>query len=266
MHKIYSMVSILFLIVFSNSLFAQCWKDFYGKWKTLEGVYLEVRESDKKNNIRGITRIINDLDTFNGAFFIEGKNCSISSHRKINIDSSYVFERLDFKYEVINANRESILIQPISEAMIDLFGPNKVKLYNENYITYNDFELNFISYSRLHLDFEIKINQDSIYLIRENWNGNKKKYYASSLRKKDYDELKDLIFRSRLLTMSLCEYENHAVDVYPIDLKLKINELFFDYEQGRIHNTVVPLMAKFYQFEKELKWKRIKNGHVINKK
>lgn len=252
---------ILFLVILPTIGKSYCYEDIYGNWKSLHGEFLELVRYDQENEIRGKTAIGNNSIQYSGALFFE-ENAFILScnfNKKNDLDSQELNKTRTFKFRVVSLDKQKLIIKPYSDDLIKLFGKENLIFYNDNYITLEKFELENLYYTRLHIGFNIKITKDSAFLERYNFNNSKKnKYYKSKITKDQFSELKQLIFRSNIMTMSSCKMQDYSSDTYSVTLKIKANNLYFKYRRGVIHDSVYPLLNKLSELEKNLKWKRIK--------
>jgi hypothetical protein len=86
----------------------------------------------------------------------------------------------------------------------------------------------------------------------------RKKIYTASLKINQLSELKELVQRSKITHMSICELKVQCLDCYPLRLKIYHNNINTEYNRGIMHDSVVPLWRFFKSLIEKSKWKKLK--------
>ncbi|KPM30492.1 Hypothetical protein I595_3313 [Croceitalea dokdonensis DOKDO 023] len=255
-------ILMLILLCFSLEGKTQCYKDFFGYWKTDSGKFIKLIEHDSDRNIKGETVIGDKNNHFKGVHFYEDKIFKIQNHEyhydeKAKKNNS---TKRAFNFKVLTVNKQMMRIRPISKDMKKLFGLNDINLWNEYYIPFGNFELDSIFYRRSHLPYEIQIDRNGMMKMAEDlsYKNNKKRYYSGELSFNQLDELKRLIIKSQITSMSVCELENYCSDCYPLRLKIFHNSKLSYYKVGMMHDNAAPLIRYLKKIILETKWKKVK--------
>ena len=253
---------MLILLCLSFEGKTQCYQDFFGYWKTNNGKFIKLIEPDPDRNIMGKTVIGDKNNNFKGVHFYEDKTFKILNYEYYYDEKTKKSNSIkrSFDFKILNVNKQMMRIRPASEDMKKLFGQNDINLFNEYYTPFDNFELDSLFYTRLHLPYEIQIDRNGAMKMEEDlsYKNNKKRYYSGELNLNQFEELKGLIIKSQITSMSVCELNDDCSDCYPLRLKIYHNNKFSYYRVGIIHDSAVPLIRYLKKIILETKWKKVK--------
>ncbi len=256
-----SIIVFLFLPFMVKS---QCYEDFFGFWKTNDGKFIKLIAPDPERKINGETAIGDRDQNFRGTHFYEDKILKILSHEYLYNDETKKNQTVQrsFYFKVLRVDKQIMKIRPISDEMKKMFGQNDITLFNEYFTPFESFELDSLYYTRLHFPYEIQIDKNGNMNLEDylSYNEKKKKRYSGKLDENQFIELKNLVFKSQITSMSSCELKKSCSDCYPTSLKIFHNNKVTDYWAGMIHGSAVPLVQKLNEIILKTKWKKIKKN------
>lgn len=253
--KIHFMIGFFLITVFPPLLKSQCHDDYFGFWKDQKGRYIELKKGDR-DRIGN-----NEVECF--GFWNYKKDTVFINHcryEQSNTDSSLKSTEASIVFKVLEVDKQTILIRPLSDDMKYLFGQSDIRLFNEHYIYWDEFKLDSIYFSRLAYQYNIWILGNGKMLLTTNYTKGmiQKKYYTSMLNESELNQLKKLIFHSGILTNSSCvskiESWSHS---YPFSLNIFNNGQSTIYRTHHPHKNDYPLVQFIYETIEESKWKRI---------
>ncbi|NUO01807.1 MAG: hypothetical protein HUU01_14470 [Saprospiraceae bacterium] len=259
-----SIIIFLFLPFLVKS---QCYDDYFGFWKTNDGKFIKLIEPDPDRKIKGETAVGDRNQCFKGAYFYEDKMIKILSYESLYDEDTKEnqFINRSFYFKVISVDKQIMKIRPISDEMKKMFGQNDITLFNEYFTPFERFELDSLYYTRLHFPYAIQIDKNGNMHLEDyrSYKVKKKKYFSGKLDKNQFIELKNLIYRSQITSMSNCEINKSCSDCHPTILKIFHNNKLTYYRAGMIHASAVSLVWKLDEIISNTKWKKIKKRKTV---
>ncbi|MEO1258676.1 MAG: hypothetical protein AAFZ15_07755 [Bacteroidota bacterium] len=242
---------------------AQCYQDLYGHWLSDDGIFVKMNNPASTKKIGGSNKIGNKSISYQGSFFFEEKILTVFPHTVESVEKNYETKFPDntLKFKVFfSANRQYLVLHPLSEEAQKYFGTAHLTLFNEHFVKFENLTIDSISYTRRALPFTLGINKvgDLTLVWRVPQRREKYKRYKASLTETEFAELKKLVAHSQITTMSRCKMNRQCIDCYSLNLKVFHNGQVSHYRAGFVHETVKPLLQYFSRIYFEKKWKKIK--------
>jgi hypothetical protein len=258
--RLASLMISLFLSFFTSNAFAQCILDFYGSWQSKNGVFIKLNGNNYEIHSPKEHSIGNDSISMNGLFSYSKFVLSIVAFSAYNKNTNKVESiQRDLEFSVLDVDFQLMRLKPISMDAKQLFGENEVLFFNENFVSFESFRLDSLRYSYLHAPFELEINMDGEMRKRKviSYKSNYWRWYAGKLSLQEQLELKEIIFKSQILTTSKCGWINRSCsDCIPPRLLIAYNgNIIRCYENDK---NIIPLMNHLYNIAIKSKWKKIK--------
>jgi hypothetical protein len=243
---------------------SQCDEDLFGFWKADDGKFIKFIKYDSAGG-KSSESVIGDKDQhYLGYHYSEGRNVKLISYKaQLGKDSVTNNEtRIVFEFAVLQVNKQMMTIIPVSEEMKKLFGADQVVLFNDFYISFDNFVLDSLYYTRARLSYTIQIDKVGNMILEEQIAPRRSKIitYSAKLDEAQFHKLEELVFRSQILSMSACDLRSFSCsDCYPTRIQVYHNDRFFyDYYNGMVQKSVFPLISYLINLIDETKWKQIR--------
>lgn len=277
--------TVLILNLIAFSLFnakSQCYGDYYGIWKGLNGNYVELLRSnetfshDYQTEFIGLHSCIIGTKDYQYECNVEFRRNTVvltaySKKRVFEDGHNYLKEKIIFTYKVKNIDKQSIVIHPISSDMKKLFGEEEVRLFNELYLPITSVRFDSVQFSQLGLGKNMGVNMINgrMILNKGHYRKNSCSYdiYYSQLDSIRLAKLRNFIIQSGLLSASNCDLYENCICCSPAKISIYFNGRLIrynrsDYNQNKsilyLHNYILSLME-----DSKWKWvKKIRNSRT----
>lgn len=252
---------LIFLMMGSLNVSCQCREDLYGAWTSVDGKKIDMMLEDEKTGTKYSFCIGNKEKIYSVGF-------SGLSHSMVTLTHSDYgnkqFDKISFQFQVLSLDKQAMRIQPISQAMISLFGNKNVILFNDNFIPYDKVTIDSFAY-RDHLGTVcLQINKSGMMKLQRDYPTyhRRRKYYVARLNETQFSELKEKVLYSLILNLSECELTDMYIDTSPFWLTIVHNGKTTSYCKSFPERSIIPLMNFLYGTLSKTKWKKIKRKHA----
>lgn len=252
---------------------APCYKDFFGYWKSLDGRYIILFENNPPSDIGVRLAVGNKYKHYEASYFelmnIERNAVSLWSYRFSSLieGNGSRSKPLIFRFQVLQVDKQSMLIRPLSEDMTNLFGKENVRLFNEQFINYDQVDLDYLSFDYFNIPHVINLKTGQVAKeIRKSSRRqkNKSKLFTSGLDSMAVKKLKHLVMESNILFMPTCEIDaKNCSDCWPFYYRIGYNRRAVIYESEIFHEEVKPLFRYTGHLMARVKWKREKGSRAL---
>lgn len=258
-------ITIVFgLLLFSQLAIAQCYDDFFAFWKTDDGKFIKLIKYDCQRNIRGETAIGDKHVTFPGVHVYEQRIFKIVNYEYQHDSTTNENKTIkrSFEFKVLAVDKQSMTIRPVSEEMKSLFGSKDVLLFNEDFVPYDRLVLDSLYFASFNFLNVLQISKAGEMKLEKKVpdRRNKKRDYSATLGEKQFEELRKLVIRSQITSMSNCELTGSCSDCRPFKLKIFYDGKYTYYHRGMFQDSVIPLYRFLNKTIVETKWKKIKKN------
>lgn len=245
---------------------AQCDKDIFGFWKTTKGSYLKIEKINTGNRTTRQAEIGTKKVKYPSIRFYKSHYYEMEVNRELDFQTDTLKRKVDkkFEFDILEVDKQLMKIKPISDDMKFIFGNRTVYLFNESFVTMDNFVWDSLHYYRSPSVYKIKVFSDGLLSLQmtSSRHRKKKRDFQGQLDSNQLARLRLLILNSKITSLTLCELENYKNQAcscgYRENISLFYQEKLFQY-RGSCRLPEAENLSKYLgNLIFETKWKRVK--------
>lgn len=274
MKKTNSILITIICFCVSQLVHAQCREDLFGKWEDLKGkmsIHTPDFNGKSSSPLLCTLRVENlDLETWGSMYYNRKKRLTIITYvsRRISDTSTTCLEKYHLEFAVYRNTSQELNIKPSNEQAIKLFGDNTMELFNQNYIRWDDIELNKLYFSMPNGRYSIDLSSGIVVKKKRvgKWKQQKYRYYTHELDSEFVDTLIANILSSKIIYMSVCDRKwRSASDTFSKFIAIDYNGRVINFTTYYLYDSVYPLYGNMIELYKNRKWRRLRDVDFAEK-
>lgn len=248
---------------------AQCGLDMVGCWSnSSNSILIEVEPRKDEWRLFGGCIVSNEKNEYKGAIY--GGN-----RRQITIEIYQATDRITgettnlnktLEFAILDASKQELVLRAMSDDAINLWGKNQIRLYNSEFVKFEDLKIDYIIFSRFGEKYTLRLDNGLIYkrISRYRKRGREYIFYKGEISNEFCENMIQEIKRSSILYLSPCEFESGWSHTSYANITIYYNDNRYRYFSQGHNDRVSNLIYHLRYSEIDVKWRRTNRIAVLN--